>query len=250
MIELFRYVKSDFFKLRKSSFFWMHILFPVFGVGLVLLYAIFSSVSDINKIAVFFQIFAIAYPFVISIVCEIAVEQEIKAGHCQNILVLRSKTKAILSKYLLLITFGLFAVIFSLLLLIVLLPMTGTQLTLTFPSILLPTITLWSSNILLYAFHLILAFRFGRTACISVGAVGSLLAALLQTGLGTGLWFVLPYGFGVRLTDYALQFALQVSPTISAELKLGIGMCGGFSVLFIMILLVWFSRYGGQYAND
>lgn len=62
MIELWYYVKSDFFKLRNSSFFWAHILFPISGAALVLLYAVFAAVSDINKIAVFFQLFAIAYP--------------------------------------------------------------------------------------------------------------------------------------------------------------------------------------------
>ena len=52
MIELWYYVKSDFFKLRNSSFFGAHILFPISGVALVLLYAVFAAVSDINKIAV------------------------------------------------------------------------------------------------------------------------------------------------------------------------------------------------------
>lgn len=250
MIELWYYVKSDFFKLRNSLFFGAHILFPISGVALVLLYAVFAAVSDINKIAVFFQLFAIAYPFVISIVCEIAAEQEIRAGHCQNILVLRSRTKAILSKFLLLIFAGLFAILFSTFLLIMVLPVTGTKLILPVSSLMLPVLTLWSSNILLYAVHIILAFRFGRTICIGIGAIGSLLAALLQTGLGTGLWFVLPYGFGIRLTDFSLKFVLQVLPTINAELKLGIGICLGMTVLFIAILLIWFSKYGGKCAND
>lgn len=250
MIELWYYVKSDFFKLRNSSFLGAHILFPISGVALVLLYAVFAAVSDINKIAVFFQLFAIAYPFVISIVCEIAAEQEIRAGHCQNILVLRSRTKAVLSKFLLLIFAGLFAILFSTFLLIMVLPVTGTKLILPVSSLMLPVLTLWSSNILLYAVHIILAFRFGRTICIGIGAIGSLLAALLQTGLGTGLWFVLPYGFGIRLTDFSLKFVLQVLPTINAELKLGIGMCLGMTVLFIAILLIWFSKYGGKCAND
>lgn len=102
---------------------------------------------------------------------------------------------------------------------------------------------------MLYAIYLILDFQFGRTVCMSAGAVGSLLAALLQTDLGTGLWFVLPYGFGVRLTEYALQFISCALPIASAEVKLGIGMCAIMSVLFITILLLWFLRYSGQYAN-
>jgi len=83
-----------------------------------------------------------------------------------------------------------------------------------------------------------------------MGAIGSLLAALLQTGLGTGLWFVLPYGFGIRLSDFALQFALQDSTAVSAELKFGISMCAGMTVLFIVILFVWFLRYEGKCTNE
>ena len=249
MIELYHYLKSDFYKLHNSSFFRVHVLFPFLGAALVLLYATFAAVNNINKIAVFFQLFAIAYPFVISIVCEIIAGQENRAGHYQNILVLRSKTKVILSKFLLLIAAGLLAVLLGIFLFTLLLPATGTKLLLPTSSLVLLALTLWSSNILLYALSIILAFRFGRTICIGMGAIGSLLAALLQTGLGTGLWFVLPYGFGIRLSDFAFQFALQDLP-VSAELKFGISMCAGMTVLFIVILFVWFLRYEGKCTNE
>ena len=63
MTELYHYLKSDLYKLRNSSFFWVHVLFPFLGAALVLLYATFAAVNNINKIAVFFQLFAIAYPW-------------------------------------------------------------------------------------------------------------------------------------------------------------------------------------------
>ena len=46
-----------------------------------------------------------------------------------------------------------------------------------------------------------ISFRFGKNTCIGLGAVGSLLAALLQTGLGTGIWFVIPYGICLLYTS-------------------------------------------------
>lgn len=250
MIELYHYLKSDLYKLHNSSFFWAHILFPAFGAALVLLYATLAAVSDISKIAVFFQLFAIAYPFAVSIVCEITAGQEIQAGHCQNILVLHSRTKAILSKFLSLITAGLLATVFGLLLFTLLLPATGTKLSFSTSFLLLPALILWSSNILLYALYIILAFRFGKTICIGMGAVGSLLVALLQTGLGTGLWFVLPFGFGIRLSDFALQSVLGIMPVVSKELKFGILMCAGMTVLLVAILFAWFSHYEGKYTNE
>lgn len=59
--------------------------------------------------------------------------------------------------------------------------MTGTQLPVRF-FVLIP-IVLWVSNIMMYGLHLILAFRFGRNFGISIGVIGSLLSALLQTSL-------------------------------------------------------------------
>ena len=59
MIELYHYLKSDFYKLRNSSFFWVHVLFPFLGAALVLLYAKFAAVNDINKTAEFYQHLAI-----------------------------------------------------------------------------------------------------------------------------------------------------------------------------------------------
>ncbi|MBD5255361.1 MAG: lantibiotic immunity ABC transporter MutG family permease subunit, partial [Barnesiella sp.] len=75
--------------------------------------------------------------------------------------------------------------------------MTGTKLPVRF-FVLIP-IVLWVSNVMMYGLHLILAFRFGRNLGISVGVIGSLLSALLQTGLGDGRWYVIPPKFSQSL---------------------------------------------------
>ena len=81
MDEYCRYLKSDVYKLRRSWFFVIHLLFPVFGAALMLIYSRLSSSSELNKLAAFTQIIAIAFPFVISVVCQIVAEQELQAGH-------------------------------------------------------------------------------------------------------------------------------------------------------------------------
>ena len=73
MDEYCRYLKSDVYKLRRSWFFVIHLLFPVFGAALMLIYSRLSSSSELNKLAAFTQIIAIAFPFVISVVCQIVV---------------------------------------------------------------------------------------------------------------------------------------------------------------------------------
>lgn len=250
MIELLRYMKSDLYKLRRSAFFWLHILFPICGVALVLLYASFAEVSSISKIATFFQLFAIAYPFVISVICTVVAEQEIKAGYCQNILVLPSRTKVMLSKFLVMAACGLLSVGLGTALFAGIFPLTDADLNISYMSYIIPALVLWGSNLLLYTLHLLGAFYFGRNVCIGVGAVGSLLAALLQTGLGTGLWFVLPYGFGVRLTDYFLMYSMDVISVLNTEIKFGMGCCIGITSVAICLMITFLYRYSGKSVTD
>ena len=181
-----QYLKSDIYKLQHSWFFWVHLLFPVLGAALMLLYSHLSSSSELNKLAAFTQIIAIAFPFVVSIVCQIVADQEVQAGRFQNMLTLPSRSKAIFSKLAILLLAGLFSTALSTVLFGVLFSyMTGTKLPIGF-FVLIP-IVLWISNVMMYGLHLILAFRFRRNFGISIGVIGSLLSALLQTGLGTGL---------------------------------------------------------------
>ena len=250
MIELLRYIKCDLYKLRRSAFFWLHTLFPICGVALVLLYASFAEVSNTSKIATFFQLFAIAYPFVISIVCTVVAEQEMVAGYCQNILVMPSRAKAVLSKYFVLAVCGLLSVGLGTTLFAGLFPLTSAELNISYMSYLLPALVLWGSNLQLYALHLLVAFWLGRNVCIGVGAVGSLLAALLQTGLGTGLWFVLPYGSGVRLTNHFLMYTMDTVSALNAEIKCGIVCCIGITSAAICLMTSFLYRYSGKPVTD
>ena len=72
---------------------------------------------------------------------------------------------------------------------------------------------------MMYGLHLILAFRFGKNLGISVGVIGSLLSALLQTGLDDGRWYVIPYGLGVRFAESVLIYIFHLSSVANAEIQ-------------------------------
>ncbi len=244
MSEYYRYLKSDIYKLRHSWFLGIHLLFPVFGAVLMLFYSHLSSGSELNKLAAFAQITAIAYPFAISVVCLIVAEQESQAGHSQNILTLPSRNKAIFSKLTILLLAGLFSTAFSAVLFgIPFSYMTGIKLPVRFFAAI--SIVLWGSNVMLYGLHLILAFRFGRNLCLSIGVMGSLLSALLQTGLGTGLWYMIPYGLGVRFAESALAYLFNLQPVGTFENRIGIIFCTVVTFAAIGLAEFWFSRYSG-----
>lgn len=158
MDEYCRYLKSDVYKLRHSWFFVIHLLFPFFGAALMLIYSRLSSSSELNKLAAFTQIIAIAFPFVISVVCQIVAEQELQAGHFQNMLTLPNRKKAIFSKFAILLLSGLFSVTLTTVLFgIPFSYITGTKLPVRF-FILIPFV-LWVSNIMMYGLHLILKIK-------------------------------------------------------------------------------------------
>lgn len=248
MDEYFRYLKSDIYKLRHSWFFWVHLLFPVFGAVLMLFYSHLSSGSELNKLAAFTQIIAIAFPFVVSIVCQIVAEQELQAGCFQNILTLPSRSKAVLSKFAILLLAGLFSAALSAILFgVVFSCMTGTKLPVEF-FVFIPLV-LWISNVMMYGLHLILAFRFGRNFGISIGVIGSLLSALLQTGLGDGRWYVIPYGLGVRFAESTLAYLFNLTPVGNTENRIGIIFCIVVTCGIIGLIVFWFSRYSGTSSD-
>ena len=248
MTEYFRCLKSDFYKLRHCAFFPVHLLFSLCGAALMLVYAGISVSSDSNKVAAFAQIHAMAYPFVISIVCQIAADQEMRAGHFQNLLTRTSRTKEILSKMTWLFLAGLAAVVISAVLFGGLFPLvTGAQLPVGFfPAI---PLELWASNLFLYGLHLFLAVRFGRNLGISVGAAGSLLSALMQTGLGAGIWYVLPYGWGVRFSESVVAWLFHLPTANQSDLQAGILYGAVISCVIIIGCIVWFSRYNGAHTE-
>ena len=248
MSEYCRYLKSDIYKLRHSWFFRVHLLFPVLGAALMLLYSYLSSGSELNKLAAFTQIIAMAFPFVVSIVCQIVAEQELQAGRFQNILMLPSRSKAIFSKLTILLFAGLFSAALSTILFGVTFSyMTGTKLPAGF-FVLIP-IVLWISNVMMYGLHLILAFRYGRNFGISIGVIGSLLSALLQTGLGNGRWYMIPYGLGVRFAENALIYLFHLAPVGKPENQAGIIFCTVVTCGTIGLTVFWFSRYSGTSSD-
>lgn len=248
MTEYFRYLKSDLYKLRRCAFFPAHLLFSICGAALMLVYAGMSGSSDSNKLAAFAQIHAIAHPFVISIVCQIAADQEMRAGHFQNLLTRTSRTKGILSKLTWLFLAGFAAVGISAVLFGSLFPfVTGTQTPVGFFFVI--PLVLWVSNLFLYGLHLFLAVRFGRNLGISVGAAGSLLSALMQTGLGAGIWYVVPYGWSVRFSESSVAWLFRLSAVNQSELQAGILYGTIISCVIIIGCVVWFSKYNGAHTE-
>ncbi len=89
-----------------------------------------------------------------------------------------------------------------------------------------------------------------KLGLLSVKCVmGSLLSALLQTGLGTGLWYVIPYGLGVRFAENALTSLFNLPSMENREIQIGILFCAFVTCGIIGLAAFWFSRYRGTSSD-
>jgi len=92
--------------------------------------------------------------------------------------------------------------------------------------------------------------RFGRNVSFAMSAVELLFSALMLTGLGETVWFLVPSAWGVRLVSLYARYAggqvvttvLPISSIISIIALTTLGM--------LVLILVWLCRWEGRKSYD
>ena len=93
----------------------------------------------------------------------------------------------------------------------------------------------------------LLGMSFGKGASMGLGIAGSLIAALMITGLGDATWKYIPWAWGVRAMDYTVL--AWDSPQLYAQVKTDffsgmiISVC--CTVCLLIASLVWFHGWEG-----
>lgn len=238
------YLKSDFLKTRRLSVVKAHLLIPVAVAALFLVYYAWAPWGSLEKINIFYQVLGMGLPFLISLFCSMLAEQEQAAGSFQNMLAAPGRRLPFLAKLLLLLLFGLGAVllasgIFGIVFL------AGYEETVVGADFyLIVSAVLWGSSIPLYVFHLFLALKFNRGISLGLGIVESLIAAVFLTGLGDVLWKYVPPSWPARMPAVLLQM-------YRGEIDAGAELSGVFPVyLAVMtaafgLFVIWSGRWEG-----
>ena len=213
MIALLRCIKSDFYKLRHTSIPWIHLLIPLAGAFMFLAYYRLSSWDTVKKISGYLEVLAIAFPLLIGIISGIVIEQEEQAGNFQTLLCsTKSKCTTYLSKLIILLLLGSFSItlavgVFAL----------GFHV-LPYLFYLKAGVALIIGNIFLYILHVFISLQFGKGASAGLGVAGSLISALMLTGLGDYIWYFVPWAWSVRFCNR--MFEKLNYPAFSAEIVL------------------------------
>ncbi len=243
MKYFFKSLKQEEYLFRHTSLIWMHILIPILGIGMLGLY--FFGGSRENAVLDFMRILSIVYPFVIGIVCAEAISLERESGSFHRVFTFPGNRSVpyFVKLFCLLfaglvsaaVTAGGFVFLYS--------KINGEAIALL--DLILGVWVIWLTAIPVYLIQYLVSYRYGNVFGISVGVIGTLIAALMETGLGDGIWMYSIWGAGNRiLTLNSLSDKMKVY--FAGELKSCIFFSFVISALFILGLWIFSQGFEGR----
>ncbi|MCB2338812.1 lantibiotic immunity ABC transporter MutG family permease subunit [Clostridium estertheticum] len=250
MIALLRCIKSDFYKLRHTSIPWIHLLIPLAGAFMFLLYYHTTSKNSISDIRAYLEILCIAFPLLIGIISGIIIEQEEQAGNFQTLLCsTKSKNTTYLSKLIVLLLLGIFSITLAIG------PFALEFQVVPYLFYLKEAGALVLGNIFIYILHVFISLQFGKGASTGLGIFESLISALMITGLGDKTWHFIPCAWGVRFCDYLVfKFTYHSVNSYATQVALDTKQ-GLFIMLFATCIafvtsLFWFRKWEGRKSYE
>lgn len=243
MKNYYRWVQAEIFKLIHSPLLYVHLGIPIVAILVFNGYYLISFWEEAQKVSTYLQVLAIAFPMMIAVITSMCADREGIAGNFQA---MRSNpgTRCIpyLASLTVLLLFGLLASTLAVFGFGMVFRMLGNDAyNLAFYSQV--SFLLLIGNIPLYVLHTWLSFQ-GKGMNLGLGMIGSLLSALLLTGLGDSIWNIMPWGIGVRLVSLATlqsttlnSFAI-LKPACSALILIPICLIFG--------MIYWSNRWEGR----
>ncbi len=251
MKQFIRAIKSDIYKMVHSQVLLIHLLVPLFGMAVFLAYYTISPWGESQKVTAYLQVLAMAFPMLIGIVTVMVSEQESQAASCQMMLSTPSKRYIPhFAKLIVIFLFGFLSSIIAVFGFGIVFWLMGNV---VFPLSLYIklAILLFFGNLTLYILQYIVSFAFGKGTGLGLGIVGSLLSALLMTGLGDRVWTFLPWSIAIRFCSMFVESKVtNVSFVSLPGVTEGMMFIVLTSVIMLFILVFWSTRWAGRINKD
>lgn len=231
-------------KYAHTSILWVHLILPLVGMAVFLLYYSFSAWKSGAKAQAYLEVLACIWPFLAGLICGMAVEMERNSGFQTFLLLPGRRWQALLGKWLCLMALGLIAALIAALGFGALFHLLPGGNVFSMKVYLLEAAVIWICQAPVYMLHLFLAAQFGRGASIGVGVGGAILAFLMLTGMGEGIWMYLPWSFGGRWCDFMLVYSLGAvdRAVLTGNAWPALVVCGGLTALIFGSSLFWMGR--------
>lgn len=246
-MSIIRCIRADMLKTKNTPLLLFHLLFPVIGTLIFVGYFHVSSWSEMDNISVFLEVMAIVFPFLIGIVVGFMIQLEHQAGHFQLMLgTVKSRSSVYIGKIIYFVLFAFISIILSVTIFAILYPVMPLAFYLKIAPILLLTVSP------IYLLSLLVGLIFGKSASMGLGIVGSLISALMLTGLGDGIWMFIPWAWGVRFMDYFIlkQITMDIPIHITNEYTVAFYIVVTATIVLLTISLIWFNYWEGGKANE
>lgn len=212
-----RLCRAECYKMRHTILPALHLCVPLVGSAAFLLYYWGRDWGWIVQLSGFAELTGLAFPFLVSVLVSRSVGLE-EENHYQTFLGgSAGRIPSLLAKCVVLQLFGLTAVFIGIgsytwgewFLL-------GNREISGIVSLSVG-LSLWMGSLVLYPIHLFLSMRFSKSISMGIGVAQSVLAGLLVTGLGDGIWQFVPGSWSIRLAAAAMRSAADSELALKAE---------------------------------
>lgn len=248
MHNLLRCLKSDFYKLKHTYILLIHLILPIIGAFLFLAYYSISPWDLTLKLTGYFEALSIVFPLIIGLISGMVIEMEEQTSNFQVMFTgIKSKSTMYLSKLILLILLGSFSTVLGVGIFAIGFKAIGFK-SVTFLFYIKQVEILILANAFLYVFSVFINFKFGKGASIGIGIAGSLVSALMTTGLGDTIWVYIPWAWSARFCDFYILKALKPLhfKSISAYVNIYFVSMIIVTLISIFLSIIWFNNWEGR----
>lgn len=247
MPNFINYIKIDFYKYYHSKIIKVHFIIPLLAMVPFLAYYAVSPWKEIDKVTSYIQVISMSFPLIISIILDMVYEQEECGGFQYFLATPNKKHIAHFSKLILIIILGLMSTFIAILGFGIIFYIMGND-SIVISFYFKETLIVFLSNILLYMIQYLVVFSFGKGASIGIGIIGSLISALMLTGLGDRIWQVIPWAYSMRLSSYFILYRENILIQ-NSEIIQGIFIMVTFIAIAFILQLIFSNRWEGKREN-
>lgn len=251
---LVRNMRCEFIKMKRTPLLLLHLIVPIVGaIGFLgLLQAYNYSDNPYDVVILYFQLLSIAFPFLIGLITNITCNQESEVKCVYLLSSYDSFTRLFFMKVFFFLCLSALSVGIATIAGALCLQSQNIVAGVQVGTWLKMGVVLCVSNGLLYIIHMFISLKVNGTISIVVGLFGSLLSAVLATGLGDGVWQFVPYAWGIKFSEYAI--ALSIYPTwrekVLAEITTSIFTVVIVGIIISIMVLLWSRKWEGQRGSE
>ena len=241
MSVMLNLIKADFMKLKRTSFYLIHICMPLIGAFIFLLYYFFSPWESYSKVQGYLEVITIIFPIIIAIIISIAIEKEYEAGKFKELLGNKyGREKCVISKMFMLLLSGLFSLTLAIGIFYIGFYYILKETIFPLRFYIFEILIIFGSEIFTYIFHLWINFSKGSGISIMTGIFESLVSALIITGLGDRIWVVIPCSWPIRFCSY---FILNWNKEKFIDYTVEIAISVIITIIVFISFILWFRYY-------